>query len=255
MAQWLEHCATTGRIVWILTLSAFVDCLSKRDDVIQELRSSGFHLLSVPRIKPHAGTRAFSNAVPTLCNWLPEHVKSSNGIVSFRHHLKLAFSDFLFRLIICLWTLHCTWSTSFPNPCTSFAVINYYVSGLTCADLSWANHSLFYSSSTWITLPPSPVKSYSIWWHRHLTGKYTTSRHLIYNDLSTSDIKCPFLAKSATWHERWPGIGWWFRTDDLQFLVHRTNHWTISTCDEPRPPPQTPGLLMLRGVQLCSPKP
>ena len=39
----------------------------------RELRSSGFYLLSVPRIKTHAGTRAFSVAVPTLWNSLSEH--------------------------------------------------------------------------------------------------------------------------------------------------------------------------------------
>jgi len=54
----------------------------------RELRSSGFHLSSVPRTKPHAGTRAFSVAIPTLWNSLHEHVRTSNNIVSFRHHLK-----------------------------------------------------------------------------------------------------------------------------------------------------------------------
>jgi hypothetical protein len=53
-----------------------------------EFSSSGFHLLSVPRVKTHVGTRAFSVAVPTLWNSLPKHVESSNSIVSFRHHLK-----------------------------------------------------------------------------------------------------------------------------------------------------------------------
>ena len=61
---------------------------------IEEFPSSGFHLLSVPRVKTHAGTRALSIAVPTLWNSLPEHVKSSDSIVSFRHHLKIH----LFRL-------------------------------------------------------------------------------------------------------------------------------------------------------------
>ena len=54
----------------------------------RELRSSGFHLLSVPRVKTHAGTRAFSVAVPTLWNSLSEHVKSSNSIVYFHHQIK-----------------------------------------------------------------------------------------------------------------------------------------------------------------------
>ena len=45
-------------------------------------------------VKLYAGTRAFSVAVPTLWNSLSEHVKSSNSIVSFRHHLK----THLFRL-------------------------------------------------------------------------------------------------------------------------------------------------------------
>ena len=54
----------------------------------RELTSSSFHLLSVPSVKTHIETRAFSVAVPTLWNTLPEHVESSNSIVSFRHHLK-----------------------------------------------------------------------------------------------------------------------------------------------------------------------
>jgi len=58
------------------------------------LRSSDFHLLSVPGVKTHAGTRAFSVAVPTVWNSLSEHIKSSNSIVSFRRHLK----THLFRL-------------------------------------------------------------------------------------------------------------------------------------------------------------
>ena len=57
----------------------------------REFRSSGFHLLSFPQVKTHTGTRAFSVAVPTLWNSLPD---SSNSIVSFRHHLK----THLFRL-------------------------------------------------------------------------------------------------------------------------------------------------------------
>jgi len=40
-------------------------------------------------------TWAFSVAVPTLWNSLPEDVKSSNSIVSFHHHLK----THLFRLV------------------------------------------------------------------------------------------------------------------------------------------------------------
>ena len=60
----------------------------------RELHSSGFHLSSVPRVTTLAGTHAFSVAVPTLWNSLSEHVKSSNKIVSFCHHLK----THLFRL-------------------------------------------------------------------------------------------------------------------------------------------------------------
>ena len=59
-----------------------------------DLHSSGFHLLSVPRVKTHVETHAFLVAVPTLWNSLSEHVKSSNSIVSFCHHLK----THLFRL-------------------------------------------------------------------------------------------------------------------------------------------------------------
>ena len=58
----------------------------------RQQRSSGFHL-SIPRVKTHAGTCAFSVAVPTLWNSLPEHFKSSNSLISFRHYLK----TYLFR--------------------------------------------------------------------------------------------------------------------------------------------------------------
>ena len=60
----------------------------------RELRSSGFHVLSVPRVKTHDGTPAFSVAVTTIWNSIPEPVKLSNSIVSFHHHLK----THLFRL-------------------------------------------------------------------------------------------------------------------------------------------------------------
>ena len=60
----------------------------------RKLHSSGVHLLSVLSVKTHAGTRAFSVAVPALWNSLPELVNLSNSIVSFRQHLK---TD-LFRL-------------------------------------------------------------------------------------------------------------------------------------------------------------
>ena len=59
----------------------------------RELRSSGFHLFYVPRVKTHGGIRVFLVVVPTLWNLLSEHVKSSNSIFSFRHHLKFTFSD------------------------------------------------------------------------------------------------------------------------------------------------------------------
>jgi len=52
----------------------------------RESGSTDFNLLFVPRVETHAGTRAFSVALPT--------VKSSNNIVSLRHHLK----THLFRL-------------------------------------------------------------------------------------------------------------------------------------------------------------
>ena len=42
-------------------------------------------------VSSHAGTRAFSVAVPILWNSLSEHVRSSNNRVPFRHHLKLTF--------------------------------------------------------------------------------------------------------------------------------------------------------------------
>ena len=45
------------------------------------LRSSGFHLLAVPRVKTHAGTPAFSIAIPILWNSFPEHVKYSTPVL------------------------------------------------------------------------------------------------------------------------------------------------------------------------------
>ena len=86
----------------------------------RELRLSGFHSLSVPRVETrirndlncvdvslnnihpsiyprvetHFGTRAFSVTVPTRWNSLSEDVKSTNKIDSFHHHLK----THLFRL-------------------------------------------------------------------------------------------------------------------------------------------------------------
>jgi len=63
--------------------------------VPRELHSSGFHLLSVPRSKTHADSRAFSVAVPTLWNWLLERVKSSNSIASFHEYLQTHLSDLL----------------------------------------------------------------------------------------------------------------------------------------------------------------
>jgi len=41
----------------------------------RKLRSSVFHMLSVPSVKTHARTHAFSVAVPTLWNSLSEHLK------------------------------------------------------------------------------------------------------------------------------------------------------------------------------------
>ena len=69
----------------------------------KELRSSGFHLSFVPRVTNHAGTRALSVAVPTLWNSLPEDVKTSDSIISSRHH----FKTHLFRLAY-IYYLFCT---------------------------------------------------------------------------------------------------------------------------------------------------
>ena len=58
----------------------------------RQLRSSGSGLLSVPRVKTNAGTRAFSVAAPTLWNSLPDSVKSARNIASFRRNLKTYLS-------------------------------------------------------------------------------------------------------------------------------------------------------------------
>jgi hypothetical protein len=68
------------------------------------LHSSGFHLLSVPRVNIHAGTRIFSVVDNILWNTHPGHVKSSNSIVSFRHPLKKKKLTFLNSLILSIWS-------------------------------------------------------------------------------------------------------------------------------------------------------
>ena len=60
----------------------------------RQLRSSGSGLLSAPRVKTNAGTRAFSVAAPTLWNSLPDSVKSARNIASFRRNLK----TYLFKM-------------------------------------------------------------------------------------------------------------------------------------------------------------
>jgi len=63
-----------------------------------ELRSFGFHLLSIPKVKTHAGTRAYSVAFPTLWNSLSEHVKASNNKSPFENspfQICLSFLSFL----------------------------------------------------------------------------------------------------------------------------------------------------------------
>ena len=60
----------------------------------RQLRSTGSGLLSVPRVKTNAGTRAFSVAAPTLWNSLPDSVKSARNIASFRRNLK----TYLFKM-------------------------------------------------------------------------------------------------------------------------------------------------------------
>ena len=61
----------------------------------RELRSSGFHLLSVAKVKTQTGTRTFQ-LLSLLFGIHPLNTshKSSNSIVSFRQHLK----THLFRL-------------------------------------------------------------------------------------------------------------------------------------------------------------
>jgi len=109
-----------------------------------ELHSSGFQLLSVPRVKTHTGTHAFSVAVRTHWNSPSEHVKSSNSIVSFRHlpfQTRLSFLSFLAiwsfvdelcivpRLWVCHPSTRCaTELDSFQGYWLyrSFVIINYY---------------------------------------------------------------------------------------------------------------------------------
>ena len=67
---------------------SYLFCMLSPASKLRGLRSTGFHFLSVPTVKTHAGARDFSDAVPTLWNSLHEHVKSSNSIFSFRYHLE-----------------------------------------------------------------------------------------------------------------------------------------------------------------------
>ena len=102
----------------------------------KELSSSGFHLLSVSRVKSHAGTPSFSIAVPTLWNLLTEHVKSSNSIVSFRHHLKthlfrLAYASYVFILLSKYLIMFPLKSTYYHKP--RVEIIRGYICGY-CVD-------------------------------------------------------------------------------------------------------------------------
>jgi len=101
--QILHYCLSNC-FFWRTFISIFHVSLAPKP---KGLRSSGFHLLSVPRIKPHAGTRVFSIPATTLRNSLSEHVRSQNSTVSFRHHLK----TYLFRLAypsyVSLLSYHC----------------------------------------------------------------------------------------------------------------------------------------------------
>ena len=67
---------------------------TKQSEYLHLLRSSGSHLLSVPRVKTNAGTRSFSVAAPTLWNSLPDSVKSARHLASFRRNLK----TYLFKM-------------------------------------------------------------------------------------------------------------------------------------------------------------
>ena len=64
----------------------------------RQLRSSGSDLLSVPRVKTSAGTRAVSVAASTLWNSLPDSVKSARNIASFRGNLKTCLFKIAYRL-------------------------------------------------------------------------------------------------------------------------------------------------------------
>ena len=54
----------------------------------KQLRSINRNPLYIPRVKPKAGTRAFSVDAPTLWNLLPTSVKLEGNIVSFCRRVK-----------------------------------------------------------------------------------------------------------------------------------------------------------------------
>ena len=54
----------------------------------RSLRSNNKKLLTVPRVKSHTGTRAFSSCAPALWNSLPLSLRSIDSKPSFRKHLK-----------------------------------------------------------------------------------------------------------------------------------------------------------------------
>ena len=60
--------------------------------------SSSSNLLQIPRTNLIFGSRSFHAAAPTVWNSLPDSIRSSNTLNSFRHHLKTHYFQAAFNI-------------------------------------------------------------------------------------------------------------------------------------------------------------
>ena len=111
-------------LVWHIKHNTHLDPLRFQSMKIRKCFSTAvFHYFYLPLSSLiHGHKLAFSVAVPTLWNSLPEHVKPSNIIIYFHHRLK----THLFRPVYpscvslpadhCWWILHCSRLWVCPTP-------------------------------------------------------------------------------------------------------------------------------------------
>ena len=55
---------------------------------VSVLRSSSLNLLHVPLTTKAVGCKAFRFSAPTVCNSIPQNIRLSSSIGSFKHNLK-----------------------------------------------------------------------------------------------------------------------------------------------------------------------